>query len=294
MSTDVQTPTTIPLSSALGREPGRLWPAVRALGWPGGVVLAFVFVAVFGSLIAPNDPLALHATSINVSPFKDGAFPLGTDQLGRDVLSRTLVGGRLSLLIGIGPVIVAGLVGFALGALAAFGPRWLSFALLRMLDVALAFPAIMLALAVAAMLGPSVRNTLIAMVIVLIPPITRVSRAAALDVAGRPYMAAARMSGASRVRIVRDFAVPNMVAPVLTYVASLCGLMIIFGAGLSFIGVGVQPPTAEWGRMIADGRAQFFINPGMSLVPGACIFIVSLAFNLVADRLRDHFDPWAS
>jgi peptide/nickel transport system permease protein len=288
--TELAEPTGTPISRFVARRSGAL-TTVRATGWPGALLLVFVLLAIFGPLLAPKSPLALNELAVNLSPFSDAAFPLGTDNLGRDVLSRVLDGARLSLVIGIVPVLVSGLVGFGLGLLAGFGPRWLSFAILRVLDVAFAFPAIMLALAVAAMLGPSVRNAIIAMIIVLIPPVARVARAAALDVAGRPYIAAARLSGASWPRIVWDFAAPNMVAPVVVYCASLAGLMIIFGAGLSFIGVGVQPPTAEWGRMVADGRATFLINPGVSLIPGACIFVVSLAFNLVADRLRDHLDP---
>lgn len=263
---------------------------VRTLGWPGAVIAVFVLLALFGPLIAPRDPLTTDPLAQNLPPFAEGHL-LGTDNLGRDTLSRTLWGARLSLFIGVVPVLVASVIGSLLGAVAAFGPRWLGFTIMRVADVAFAFPSVMLALAVAAMLGPSLRNALIAIVIVLVPPITRVARTAALDVATRPYMDAARLTGASRPRIVRDFALPNMIAPILVYSAALAGLIIIFAAGLSFLGVGVQPPTPEWGRMVADARTTFLINPWPGLIPGACIFVLSMAFNLTADRIRDRLDP---
>jgi peptide/nickel transport system permease protein len=259
-------------------------------GLPGCLIALVVLVAIVGQFVTPRAP-TLTSEAVNLPPFHDWSFLFGTDNLGRDVFSRAIAGSGLSLMIGVVPVALAGIIGFAVGAFAAFGPRWISFLILRTLDIAFAFPAVMLAIAVAAVLGPSVRNAMAAMVLVLIPPIARVARTAALDVAGRPYIVAARMSGASGFRVTRDFAVPNMVAPVLIYCASLCGLMIIFGAGLSFIGVGVQPPTPEWGRMVSDARSQFVVNPWISLIPGACIFVLSLSFNLLADRLRDYLDP---
>jgi peptide/nickel transport system permease protein len=194
-------------------------------------------------------------------------------------------------MIGLTPVIIATIIGVILSLITAFGHPVIGFAIMRVADVFLAFPAILLALAVAAMLGPSMRNEILALVIVLIPAVLRIGRAAALEVASRPYVEAARMAGPSRLRLVRDVILPNMFAPVLVYAAALSGLVIIFGAGLSFLGVGVQPPEPEWGRMVADGRNDFLINPWPSLIPGACIFLVGLSLNLAADRLRDHLDP---
>jgi peptide/nickel transport system permease protein len=287
LETGVEVP--VPLGDAVPARFGRhrsLWRTAYAMvGVPGCVIAGVVVVAIVGQFLTPKSPIAIHDYAVNLPPFKDWSFPLGTDNLGRDVLSRAVAGTGLSLMIGVLPVALAGVIGFSVGAFAAFGPRSTSFVILRMLDIAFAFPAVMLAIAVAAVLGPSVTNAMAAMVVVLIPPIARVSRTAALDVAGRPYVVAARMSGASWFRVTRDF------APVLIYCASLCGLMIIFGAGLSFIGVGVQPPTAEWGRMVSDARTQFVVNPWISLIPGACIFVLSLCFNMLADHLRDYLDP---
>lgn len=272
------------------RRHAALLGLVRASGWPGALLLLVIVVAIIGPWIAPEDPLHFNSTLLDTSPFSHGHI-LGTDNLGRDVLARLLWGAHLSLITALVPVVISGVVGLALGSLVAFGPRWLGFVIMRVADVAFAFPAIMLAIAIAAMLGPSLRNAIVAMVIVLIPPFTRVARAAALDVSGQPYMAAARLTGASRYRVIRDFALPNMLPPVLVYAATLCGILIIFAAGLSFLGLGVQPPQAEWGRMVADGRQSLLFNPWSSILPGACIFVVSMAFNFLGDRWRDYLDP---
>lgn len=263
---------------------------VRAMGWPGLLILAALVIAVIGPYIAPYDPRAIDPTATNLGPFQNGHL-LGTDDLGRDLFSRVLWGARPSLLTALVPIAIAGVVGTALGTLASFGPRSLGFTIMRATDVAFAFPSVMLAIAIAAVLGPSLGHTILAMSIVLVPPVARVARGAALEVSGRPYMEAARLSGASKRRIVTDFAIPNMIPPIVVFCASLCGLLIIFAAGLSFIGVGIQPPRAEWGLMVAEGRQSLLFNVWSSLIPGACIFIVSMAFNFSADRLRDHLDP---
>jgi ABC-type dipeptide/oligopeptide/nickel transport system permease subunit len=290
-SSEVTSTELEPRDGALGnlrRSP--LWATVRATGWPGLLFAFFLLAALVGPLFAPYDPLETHALQPNLPPFQ-GDFILGTDGVGRDSLSRILHGTQLSLMIGLTPVIIATIIGVILSLITAFGHPVIGFAIMRVADVFLAFPAILLALAVAAMLGPSMRNEILALVIVLIPAVLRIGRAAALEVASRPYVEAARMAGPSRLRLVRDVILPNMFAPVLVYAAALSGLVIIFGAGLSFLGVGVQPPEPEWGRMVADGRNDFLINPWPSLIPGACIFLVGLSLNLAADRLRDHLDP---
>jgi peptide/nickel transport system permease protein len=162
---------------------------------------------------------------------------------------------------------------------------------MRGTDIAFAFPAIMLAIAVAAMRGPSFSSAVLAMTIVFIAPITRVARGAAVEIASKPYIEAARLSGAGTFRVVRDFGLPNMLPPVLVFAASQLGGFLIFGAGLSFLGAGAQPPDIEWGRMVADARPVFLINAWPSVLSGLLIFVVSIAFNLLADRLRDRLDP---
>ncbi len=285
---DVSDVAAPPVSGPVGHL--RFKEFLRACGWPGIVILIFGVIAVIGPWIAPYDPRAIDAVSLNMGPFHHGHL-LGTDDLGRDLLSRVLIGTRPSLLTAIIPIAIASLLGTLVGTVAAFSPKWSGATIMRLLDVAFAFPSIMLAIAIAAMLGPSLSHAMIAITIVLIPPIARVARAAALDVAGKPYIEAARLSGASQRRVVMDFALPNMLPPILIYCAALAGLLIIFGAGLSFLGVGVQPPAAEWGRMVADGRQTLLFNVWASVIPGLCIFIVSVAFNFLADRLRDYMDP---
>jgi peptide/nickel transport system permease protein len=279
-----------PVAGTRSRHRRRATSFLRAAGLPGAVILLFAIIALIGPLVAPQDPLAIDATALDAPPFTEGHL-LGTDQLGRDILSRILYGARLTFVTGLAPLAFASVVGTFLGVVAAFGPRSVGFTIMRLTDIAFAFPSILLAIAIAAMLGPSLRNAILAMSIVLVPPIARVARAAALDVASKPYMAAAKLSGASRARVVIDFALPNMIAPILIYCAAISGLLIIFAAGLSFLGVGVQPPTAEWGRMVADGRPSLLLNVWSSLIPGACIFVVSMAFNFFADRMRDYLDP---
>lgn len=296
MSANVETEISDHLSSssaaviAFGPTRRGVRYALRATGLPGLLLLAIFLVAVVGSFVTPKDPDKTHPFDIGASPFHHG-YLLGSDQVGRDTLSRLIAGAHLSLMMGIPPVIIAGVIGIILSLMTAFGPRALDFGIMRIVDVFLALPAVLLALSVAAVLGPSLPNTVLALVIVLIPPITRIAREAALDIRSKPYLDAARMSGASRLRLMRDVVLPNMFPTVLVYCAALAGLMIVAAAALSFIGVGVQPPTAEWGRIVADGRTDFLVNPWPPLLAGACIFLTSLALNLTADRLRTYFDP---
>jgi peptide/nickel transport system permease protein len=290
VSTDIQQP--IRADTVAGRATRRSGAVgvLRAMGWPGLIVALFVLVAIIGPWIAPFDPRAIGTSALDTPPFSHGHL-LGTDALGRDLLSRVLWGARPSFMTAMIPIVVATVVGTALGTLASFGPGWLGFTIMRGTDIAFAFPSVMLAIAIAAMLGPSLEHTIIAMSIVLVPPVARVARAAALEVSARPYIEAARLSGASQRRIVVHFALPNMIPPILVFCSTLTGLLIIFAAGLSFIGVGVQPPRAEWGLMVAEGRSSLLFNVWSSLIPGTCIFIVSMAFNFSADRLRDYLDP---
>jgi peptide/nickel transport system permease protein len=261
------------------------------LGWPGWIVVGFAVLAIVGPAIAPKDPLALRVGEVNLQPFQSADFVLGTDQLGRDLLSRVIVGARLSFFTAVVPVACGGLIGMVLGAMAGLGPRPLALVIMRLTDVALAFPSIMLALAVVAMLGPSFTNALLSLTIVFVAPMTRVSRGLAVEIASRPYVEAARLSGARTFRIVRDFALPNMLPSLAVFAAAASGTMLLTGAGLSFLGAGAQPPDIEWGRMVSDGRIVFLINPWPSILPGLFIFLVSLGFNRFADRLRDRLDP---
>ncbi len=270
---------------------GLVGRVLRSVGPPELMLLVFAVLALFGSGLTPHDPLELQGALANKRPFENPEFILGTDQLGRDMLSRLVAAARLSFILSTVPVVVGGVIGVLLGAIAGLGPRTIGTVLMRLTDVLLAFPSIVLALAVVAVRGPSFANALLALTVVFIAPMTRVARGVAIEVASRPYVEAARLSGATTTQIIRDVGLPNMLPPILIYAAAQCGVMLLYGAGLSFLGAGAQPPDIEWGRMVADGRVVFLINAWPSLLPGIFIFMVSLAFNLLADRLRDRLDP---
>lgn len=244
-----------------------------------------VVIAVFGTTLAPYSTTATDVSHRLLGLGRAGHL-LGTDGLGRDVLSRLLVGMRLSLLTGFIPVIVAALIGGALGLWAGVGGRFANTAIMRVLDVFYAFPTVLLAIAINASLGPSVRNAIIALSVVLIPPIARVMEAAASSMSREDFVESAFCSGASRARVALSQVLPNVTAQVLVYCTSLVGLSIIEAAGLSFLGLGASPPIAEWGLMLNDGRDYFFNAPMISLTPALAIVLSSLLFNALGDRLR--------
>ena len=264
---------------------------IRTIGWPGLLVMSFALVAILGPWLAPQNALTLHTEDPNLPPFRVLNFPLGTDQLGRDLLSRVIVGARLSFLISVVPVASGGLIGMILGGIAGVAPRFVAVLIMRLTDIGLAFPSILLALALVAVRGPGFSSAVLALSIVLIAPMTRVARGVAIDVGSRPYIEAARLAGAGTLRIVWDFVLPNMLPTLLIFMTTACGGVLLFGAGLSFLGAGAQPPDVEWGRMVADGRNVLLINAWPSILPGLFIFVISLGFNRLGDRLRDRFDP---
>lgn len=261
-------------------------PALVALVFLGVVVLA----AVAAPLVAPYDPLAIAPADRLASP---GSLdhPLGTDSQGRDLLSRLIWGGRATLLTSVVPVFIAAVVGGALGLLAGYHGRLVRLLTMRFLDVFFAFPAVLLAIAIAAVLGPGVRNLVIALTIVLIPAVARVAEGAAAAVRDRPYVEAARASGAPDRDVIAFHVLPNAVVPVLVYCFSLMGPVIVFAAGLSFLGLGVQPPQPEWGAMLNALRDALYVAPVTAMVPGVPILLSALAFDLVGNAVRDALDP---
>ncbi len=216
---------------------------------------------------------------------------LGTDQQGRDMVARLLWGGRVSLLVGVVPTVFASVIGLALGMLAGYARGIVDQVVMRVLDVLFAFPMVLLAVAIAGVLTPGVSTEIISITIVLIPYVGRLARTATLGVVAMPYIEAARAAGGSPLAILARYVLPNVFSPIVVYATTLMGLMIVVGSGLSFLGLGVQPPVADWGAMVADGRVVLRRAPHVTVLPGIAILAVSLAFNFLGDGLRDALDP---
>jgi peptide/nickel transport system permease protein len=246
------------------------------------VTLSFVIAA---PVLAPFDPNQSDLSAIFNPPGSAGHF-LGTDQLGRDVWSRVIWAARPGLLEGVLPVAVATIVGYFLGIISGFGGRATDTITMRLVDVMLAIPPVLMAIVVAATLGPGLRNLVIAMTVVLVAPIARVARGTVLSIKERDYIRSARSLGASERFILFRHIMPNAIGPTLAYSFPLVGIMIVFGAGLSFVGLGVQPPTADWGRMVHEGRIILGTSPHVSTFPGLAIFLVGLGFILVGDWVK--------
>jgi peptide/nickel transport system permease protein len=256
-----------------------------------GLVLIAILalIAVFAPLIAPADPLK-QVLSTRLNP-PSSAHWLGTDQLGRDILSRMIYGARISLLIGGVVVGLAASVGTFVGLVAGYVGGWLDESLMRLTDVFFAFPALILAMAISGALGPSLTNAMIAIAVVSWPVYARLVRAQVLSLREREFVESARGLGASAERIVWQHILPNTLAPLLVQASFDMGGAILSAAGLSFIGFGTQPPTAEWGVMISEGRNYIATHSWLSLFPGLAILLTVAAFNLIGDGLRDALDP---
>jgi peptide/nickel transport system permease protein len=252
-------------------------------------LLAVAAAALLAPWISPFDPADAVAPR-NAPPGTPGVL-LGADGDGRDVLSRLIWGGRVSLMVGILPTMLALLVSLVLGIGAGYSGRWLDAAIMRILDVFFAFPLVLLAIVIAGVLEPGLTTVVLAIAIALVPYITRLTRTATITVRQQPYVEAAIAAGGSDAVIILKYVLPNMIAPVLVYTTTLIGLMMVVGSGLSFLGLGVQPPTADWGTMVSDGRVVLKKAPHVTIFPGLLIAAVSLAFNFVGDGLRDALDP---
>jgi ABC-type dipeptide/oligopeptide/nickel transport system permease subunit len=251
------------------------------------VVGAWLVIAVFAPLIGPDNPLAQN---FDILAAPSSAHWFGTDELGRDVLSRVLSGARVTLPLAVLLVVIAMLIGAVLGGIAGFLGGWADVTLMRLADLFFAFPGIILALAVAAALGPQLRNAVIAVVAVSWPSYARLVRSLVLTARTSPYVVASRMLGASGWRVLFTDIRPNVAGPVLVLAALDLGNAVLLLSGLSFLGLGAQPPTAEWGAMVAEGT-QNFNDWWVGVFPGLAILTVVLAFNFIGDALRDALDP---
>lgn len=280
-------------------EPVEEWPSPMTRAWRALtarrlnvlgalMVAALVLIALIGPLVAPYGPTAQSLPDQFRPP--SAQHWLGTDQFGRDILSRILSGARLALLIGLLADAVALFFGSLLGLLAAFYGRWVDAVVMRMMDMFLAFPYLLLAMLVIALLGPGLTSAVIAIGIVYIPQFARLVRSVALAVREEQYVEAARALGVSRTQIVIRHALRNVAPPAIAQATLLFGISILEVAGLGFLGLGAQPPTPEWGAMLAESRTYILTSWWLGAFPGLAIMISVLAFNLLGDALRDMFD----
>lgn len=253
------------------------------------VVLLLVLVALAAPWITPADPYRISILR-RLRPIGTEGFPLGTDEQGRDMLSRLMLGARLSLLMGLAPVALAFIAGSALGVLAGYAGGRVNAAIMRTIDVFYAFPSVLLAIALSGALGAGIGNALLSLTVVFIPPIARVAEAVTTQVRGRDYVEAARASGADGWTIVRVHVLGNVLGPIFVYATSLVSVSMILASGLSFLGLGVRPPEPEWGLMLNTLRTAIYTQPAIAALPGAMIFLTSVSFNLLSDGLRSAMD----
>ena len=259
----------------------------------GLVIVAIAAGAALAApLISPWDPLTSEGAE-RLLPIGSPGHLLGTDEQGRDILSRLIWGGRASLVAGIVPSLIAGIAALFLGVLAGFLGGVTDHVIMRALDVFFAFPLVLLAIAIVGVIGPGMGNQMFALTVVLIPYSTRVVRTAALSVTPLEFVEAARALGAGRWRLVGRHLVPNVLPPLLVYTSTLVGMMIVASAGLSFLGLGVQPPTPDWGVMVGNGRLVLYRAAHVATIPGVIIVVAALGFNFVGDGLREALDPRA-
>ncbi|MGH3391806.1 MAG: ABC transporter permease [Actinomadura sp.] len=275
---------------------GETWGAVVgfARAQPTGaacllLIVAFVLAALAAPIAAPYDPLQQHRADVLTGP--GTRYLLGTDGLGRDVLSRVIYGARTSLLIGVATILLSVGIGTFLGILSGLLGRWVDIVVQRIMDAINAIPPIVLLLFISATLGPSLRNVIIALVVVLIPGFNRVARGETLRIREEAYVEAARATGAGLLRIMARHVLPNMLASMLTMATVFFAGVIIAESALSFLGLGAPPPTPSWGGMLSDGLQYVTEAPWLVLVPAIVLSLAVFAFNLVGDALRDHLDP---
>lgn len=276
------------------REYARLWRrfAANPLAVVAAAILAaIVLAALFAPLVAPEDPSVQNLARQGAPPGAE--VLLGADQLGRDVLSRLIYGARIALEVGMFSIVIALVLGTAIGTVAGYFGGWLDDAVMRVMDVLLAFPYLLLAIAIVAALGPGVPNTIIAITVWLTPTYARLSRSVVLTVRRQAYVEAARAIGASHGGIMLRHVLPNILTPVLVQTTLDFARAIMMEAGLSFLGYGVQPPIPSWGSMIAEGRNELLIAPHIATAPGLAIVVTVLCLNLIGDALREALDPRA-
>ena len=258
-------------------------------------LLILVFVAIFANVLAPHNPLQLYTGKEQLPPAwlegGDARFFLGTDDAGRDTLSRVMHGTRYSLFIGLAATLLSAIVGVCLGLAAAFWPKRLGRVVMLFNDILMSYPSLLLAIIIAAILGPSMTNTIITIALVCLPPFIRLTRATAMVELQRDYVTASRVMGAGTLRLLFVTILPNCLAPLIVQATMIFSSAILEAGAIGFLGFGVQPPLPEWGAMLGTARQYIQSNIWMAIFPGLAVFISALAINLMGDGLRDALDP---
>jgi dipeptide transport system permease protein len=259
------------------------------------VIVALVLLALSADVVAPHSPILTNNAVFLKPPFwQQGgsiAYPLGTDAIGRDILSRLIHGARLSLLIGIAVVTLSVILGTVLGLVAGFFRGVIEIAIMRLMDITLTLPSLLLAIVIVAILGPGLMNAMLAVAIVLLPHYVRIARAAVISEVSKDYVTAAKVAGAGRLRLMFKEVLPNCAAPLIVQATLGISTAILDAAALGFLGLGAQPPLPEWGTMLADAREFVLRAWWVVTLPGLAILVTVLAFNLLGDGLRDALDP---
>jgi peptide/nickel transport system permease protein len=251
----------------------------------GSVLIFFVLIAIFAPVIAPMDPLDGRMVN-RLQAIGTPGHILGTDELGRDMLSRLIWGARLSLIMGVTPVVLAFVLGSAIGIIAGYAGGITNSLIMRTVDVFYAFPSVLLAVALSGALGAGLGNALFSLTVVFIPPIARVAESVTTRLRSSDFIEAARASGAGAITIIRVHVLGNVLGPIFVYATSLIAVSMILASGLSFLGLGVRPPNPEWGLMLNTLRTAIYVQPWVAALPGLMIFMVSISFNMLSDGLR--------
>jgi peptide/nickel transport system permease protein len=295
MAANAATPALLGSSGqTLRPQPGlmaRVMHQIRRhpIGFMGMVVVILVLLmAIFAPIIAPYEPSAQAARRL-LPP--SGEHLMGTDELGRDVFSRIVYGARTSLYVGLLSVSVASILGITIGVLAGYIGGNFDTVIMRIVDIIFAFPTLVLAIVIAGLLGPSLTNAMIAIAVVFSPNFARVARSSVLTVKNEMYLEAAHVIGGRQGHVIWRHILPNIMAPLIVLATLSLSLAILAEAGLSFLGLGTQPPNSAWGLMLSQGRRFMEISPGLAIFPGLAIMITVLAFNFLGDGLRDALDP---
>ena len=257
-------------------------------------MLALIFIAIFANVLAPHDPLKLYTGKEQLPPAwfgGDSQFLLGTDDAGRDTLSRVMYGTRDSLFIGLAATLLSAIVGVCLGLAAAFWPKWVGRVIMLFNDILMSYPSLLLAIIIAAILGPSMTTTIITIAMVCLPPFIRLTRATAMVELQRDYVTASRVMGAGTLRLLFITILPNCLAPLIVQATMIFSSAILEAGAIGFLGFGVQPPLPEWGAMLGTARQYIQSNVWMAIFPGLAVFISALSINLMGDGLRDALDP---